>query len=219
MDICGCTSPPKGEKRGRMKILIACEESQAVCIAFRERGHEAYSCDIIDCSGGHPEWHIKADALELLKMRWDMIIAFPPCTYMTNAGAVRMRVKGEIVPERYQKAMQAKEFFMKFYNANCPKIAIENPVPMKLIGLPPYDQIIQPYQFGHSYSKRTCLWLKGLPPLFATEIINEHTPYVNGGYKDAKGNYRRFQERKERDPKIRSKTFPGIAKAMAEQWG
>lgn len=202
-----------------MRILIACEESQAVCIAFRERGHEAYSCDIIDCSGGHPEWHIKADALELLKMRWDMIIAFPPCTYMTNAGAVRMRVKGEIVPERYQKAMQAKEFFMKFYNANCPKIAIENPVPMKLIGLPPYDQIIQPYQFGHSCSKRTCLWLKGLPPLFATEIINEHTPYVNGGYKDAKGNYRRFQERKERDPKIRSKTFPGIAKAMAEQWG
>ena len=211
--------PPKGEKRGRMKILIACEESQAVCIAFRQKGHEAYSCDIIDCSGGHPEWHIKADALELLKMRWDMIIAFPPCTYMTNAGAVRMRVKGEIVPERYEEAMKAKEFFMKFYNADCPKIAIENPVPMKLIGLPPYDQIIQPYQFGHPYSKRTCLWLKGLPPLFATEIINEHVPYVNGGCKDAHGNYRRFQGRKERDPKIRSKTFPDIARAMAEQWG
>lgn len=202
-----------------MKILIACEESQAVCIAFRQKGHEAYSCDIIDCSGGHPEWHIKADALELLKMRWDMIIAFPPCTYMTNAGAVRMRVKGEIVSERYEEAMKAKEFFMKFYNADCPKIAIENPVPMKLIGLPPYDQIIQPYQFGHPYSKRTCLWLKGLPPLFATEIINEHVPYVNGGCKDAHGNYLRFQGRKERDPKIRSKTFPGIARAMAEQWG
>lgn len=115
--------------------------------------------------------------------------------------------------------MEAKEFFMKFYHADCPKIAIENPVPMKLIGLPPYDQIIQPYQFGHPYSKRTCLWLKGLPPLFATEILNEHIPYVNGGCKDAKGNYRRFQGRKERDPKIRSKTFPGIAKAMAEQWG
>ena len=219
MDICGCTSPPKGEKRGRMKILIACEESQAVCIAFRQKGHEAYSCDIIDCSGGHPEWHIKADALELLKMKWDMIIAFPPCTYMTNAGAVRMRVKGKIVPERYKKAMEAKEFFMRFYHTDCPKIAIENPVPMKLIGLPPYDQIIQPYQFGHPYSKRTCLWLKGLPPLFATEIINEHVPYVNGGCKDAHGNYRRFQGRKERDPKIRSKTFPGIARAMAEQWG
>ena len=202
-----------------MRILIACEESQAVCIAFRQKGHEAYSCDIIDCSGGHPEWHIKTDAMELIKMRWDMIIAFPPCTYMTKAGAVRMRVKGEIVPERYQKAMEAKEFFMKFYDADCPKIAIENPVPMKLIGLPPYDQIIQPYQFGHPYSKRTCLWLKGLPPLFATEILNEHIPYVDGGCKDAKGNYRRFQGRKERDPKIRSKTFPGIAKAMAEQWG
>lgn len=202
-----------------MRILIACEESQAVCIAFRQKGHEAYSCDIIDCSGGHPEWHIKADALELLKMRWDMIIAFPPCTYMTKAGAVRMRVKGEIVSERYEEAMKAKEFFMKFYNADCPKIAIENPVPMKLIGLPPYDQIIQPYQFGHPYSKRTCLWLKGLPPLFATEIINEHVPYVNGGCKDAHGNYLRFQGRKERDPKIRSKTFPGIARAMAEQWG
>lgn len=122
-----------------MRILIACEESQAVCIAFRQKGHEAYSCDMIDCSGGHPEWHIKADALELLKMRWDMIIAFPPCTYMTKAGAVRMRVKGEIVPERYKKAMEAKEFFMRFYHADCPKIAIENPVPMKLIGLPPSD--------------------------------------------------------------------------------
>lgn len=202
-----------------MRILVACEESQAVCIAFRERGHEAYSCDVIDCSGGHPEWHIKADALELLKMSWDMIIAFPPCTYMTNAGAVRMRVKGEIVLERYAKMLEAKEFFMKFYNSDCPRVAIENPVPMKLVGLPPYTQIIQPYQFGHPYSKKTCLWLKGLPPLFATEILNEHIPYVNGGCKDAKGNYRRFQGRKERDPKIRSKTFPGIAKAMAEQWG
>lgn len=202
-----------------MRILVACEESQAVCIAFRERGHEAYSCDVIDCSGGHPEWHIKADALELLKMRWDMIIAFPPCTYMTNAGAVRMRVKGEIVPERYAKMLEAKEFFMKFYNSDCPRVAIENPVPMKLVGLPPYTQIIQPYQFGHPYSKKTCLWLKGLPPLMATEILAEHQPYVNGGCKDVYGYYRRFQGRKERDPKTRSKTFPQIARAMAEQWG
>lgn len=202
-----------------MRILVACEESQAVCIAFRERGHEAYSCDVIDCSGGHPEWHIKADALELLKMSWDMIIAFPPCTYMTNAGAVRMRVKGKIVPERYAKMIEAKKFFMKFYHANCPRVAIENPVPMKLAELPPYTQIIQPYQFGHSYSKKTCLWLKGLPPLMATEIVAEHRPYVSGGCKDAHGNYRRFQGRNERDSKTRSKTFPGIAKAMAEQWG
>lgn len=168
--------------------------------------------------GGHPEWHLQVDATELLKIQWDMIIAFPPCTYMTNAGAVRMRVKGEIVPERYEKAMKAKEFFMKFYNADCPRIAIENPTPMKLIGLPPYTQAIQPYEYGHPYSKRTCLWLKGLPPLIPTQIMAYHVPYVNGGCKDAKGNYRRFQGRKERDPKIRSKTFAGIGKAMAEQW-
>ena len=201
-----------------MKILVACEESQAVTIELRRLGHEAYSCDIEPCTGGHPEWRLQVDALEMLKMRWDMIIAFPPCTYMTKAGAVRMRVKREIVQERYEKAMKAKEFFMRFYNADCPKIAIENPTPMKLVGLPPYDQVIQPYDFGHPYSKRTCLWLKGLPPLFSTEIMVDHEPYVNGGCKDANGNYRKFQGRKERDPKIRSKTFPGIARAMAEQW-
>ncbi len=201
-----------------MRILAACEESQTVTIEMRRRGHEAYSCDIERCSGGHPEWHIQADVLEILKMKWDMIIAFPPCTYMTNAGAVRMRVKGKIVPERFQKAMQAKEFFMRFYNADSPKIAIENPTPMKLVGLPPYSQVIQPYMFGEPYSKRTCLWLKGLPILMATDILSDFVPYVNGGCKDANGNYRRFQGRKERDSKTRSKTFPGIARAMAEQW-
>lgn len=147
-----------------MKILVACEESQAVANELRRLGHEAYSCDVQDCSGGHPEYHIKGDARELLKEKWDMIVSFPPCTYMTNASAVRMRVKGEIQPERYAKAMEAKDFFMAFYNADCPRIAIENPVPMRLIGLPPYTQIIQPYEHGHPYSKRTCLWLKGLPP-------------------------------------------------------
>ncbi len=202
-----------------MRVLIACEESQEVCKAFRALGHEAYSCDIQECSGGHPEWHLQVDATELLKMPWDMIIAFPPCTYMTNASAVRMRVGGVIQEERYKKAMEAKAFFMKFYEADCPKIAIENPTPMKIVGLPPYNQAIQPYMFGHPYSKRTCLWLKGLPPLMATDVLMEHEPYVNGGCKDAHGNYRWFQGRKERDPKTRSKTFPGIAKAMAEQWG
>lgn len=201
-----------------MKILVACEESQAVTIELRRLGHEAYSCDIQDCSGGHPEWHIKGDALGLLKMKWDMLIAFPPCTYMTNAGAVRMRVNGELNQERFAKAMKAKEFFMAFYNADVPRIAIENPTPMKLIGLPEYTQAIQPYEHGHPYSKRTCLWLKGLPPLIPTELVDNHQPYVNGGCKDAHGNYRRFQGRKERGPKTRSKTFPGIARAMAEQW-
>lgn len=202
-----------------MKVLVACEESQRVCISFRERGHEAYSCDIQNCSGGHPAWHIKDDALNVINDGWDIIIAHPPCTYLTNASAVRMRVKGEIVQERYEKAMEAKEFFMQFLNADCPKICVENPVPLKLVGLPPYTQIIQPYQFGEPWSKRTCLWLKGLPKLEPTEIIADHQPWVNGGCKDAHGNYRKFQGRKERDPKNRAKTFWGIARAMAEQWG
>lgn len=218
-----------------MKILVACEESQAVCKAFRVRGHEAYSADIQVPSGGHPEWHILGNVLPLIdgdcqfttmdgrqhciNGEWDIIIAFPPCTYMTNAGAVRMRVNGQLVQERYNKAMEARSFFMRFYNAKCSKIAIENPTPMKIVGLPKYTQAIQPYQFGHPYSKRTCLWLSGLPCLEPTKIIEKHEPYVNGGCKDAHGNYRRFQGRRERDPKIRSKTFSGIAAAMAEQWG
>ena len=218
-----------------MNVLVACEESQRVTIEFRRLGHNAFSCDIIEQSGGHPEWHIMQDVLPLLNGDcvfettdgveheivgpWDMIIAFPPCTYMTNAGAVRMRVKGEIQKDRFEKAMKAKDFFMMIYNADCDKVAIENPTPMKIVGLPPASQVIQPYEFGHPYSKRTCLWLKGLPPLIATCIVAEHTPWVNGGCKDAHGNYRRFQGRRERDVKNRSKTFEGIAKAMAEQWG
>lgn len=219
-----------------MKVLVACEESQRVCNAFRKLGHEAYSCDIIECSGGHPEWHILGDALKVINGscdfitqdgekhtiigKWDLLIAHPPCTYLTNASAVRMRVKGEIVPERYAKAMEAKEFFMRFINADCDRICVENPVPLKIVDLPPYTQIIQPWQFGHPYSKRTCLWLKGLPKLEPTNIITEGVqPYVNGGCKDAHGNYRRFQGRKERDPKTRSKTFEGIAEAFANQWG
>ena len=114
--------------------------------------------------------------------------------------------------------MEAKDFFMRFLEADCEHICVENPVPIKLVGLPPYTQIIQPYQFGHPYSKRTCLWLKGLPNLQPTKICKEHTPWVNGGCKDANGNYRRFQGRKERVPKNRAKTFLGIAEAMAEQW-
>ena len=208
-----------------MQILVACEESQAVTIALRKLGHEAYSCDLIPCSGGHPEWHIQQDVLPLLNGycffktcdgsahyvlgRWDMLIAFPPCTYLTNASAVRMRVKGEIVAERYAKAMEAKAFFISFLSADCAKIAVENPTPLKIVELPPYTQAIQPWQFGHPYTKRTCLWLKELPLLVPTEIITEGvTPWVNGGCKDAHGNYRRFQGRRERDPINRAKTFP-----------
>lgn len=215
-----------------MKVLVACEESQTVCKAFRERGHEAYSCDIQEPSGGHPEWHILGNAVAALDGgtittmdgqshcigKWDLLIAHPPCTYLCNASAVRMRGGGEIVEERYALAMEAKAFFMKFYSADVEKIAVENPTPMKIVGLPPYTQAIQPYEYGHPYSKRTCLWLKGLPKLRPTKVLDHHEPYVNGGSKDANGNYRRFQGRRERDPKVRSKTFPGIAAAMAEQW-
>lgn len=217
-----------------MRILVACEESQAVCIELRRLGHEAYSCDIGECSGGHPEWHIKGDVLPLINgfcqfdtmdgthhivnQRWDMLFAFPPCTYLTNAGSVRMRVNGVIQQDRLEKAMQGREFFMKFFNADCDRIIIENPTPMKIVQLPPYSQAIQPYHHGHPYSKRTCLWLKGVDPLKPTCIMDHHEPYVNGGHKDHNGNYRRFRGRKERDQKTRSKTFPGIAKAMAEQW-
>lgn len=228
-----------------MNVLVACEESQAVTIELRKLGIEAYSCDVEPCSGGHPEWHIKGDVVKVLtntdwgyggkkainfetqdgtfrilgKNNWDMIVAFPPCTYMTNASAVRMRVKGEIQKERYEKMLEAKTFFYALYLNSCEKIVIENPVPLKLCKLPPYSQIIQPWQHGHPYSKRTCLWIKGLPLLAPTQIITEYEPYINGGHKDAHGNYRRFKGRNERDSKTRSKTFPGIARAMAEQWG
>ena len=162
-------------------------------------------------NGRYTHTHTQAGA-------WDLLIAFPPCTYLTNSSAVRMRVNGKVQPGRYKKAMEAKAFFLQFYNADCPRIAIENPTPLKLVNLPPYTQAIQPFYFGHEYSKRTCLWLKNLPPLKPTFYV-KHEPYVNGGSKDAHGNYRLFQGRKERDPKTRAKTFPGVAAAMAEQWG
>ena len=201
-----------------MRILVACEESQAVTTELRRLGHEAYSCDIIPCSGGHPEWHLQVDALELLKMKWDMIIAHPPCTYMSRAGARWMyKSAGKIDKGRYKQAMKAKEFFMAFYEADCPKIAVENPHPMKIVELPPPSQIIQPYEFGHPYSKETWLWLKGLPPLMASEIVLEHTPYLpsnTGAFSRGGGGSRGVAH----DAKTASKTFHGIAKAMAEQW-
>jgi hypothetical protein len=202
-----------------MKILVACEESQAVCKAFRAKGHDAYSCDIQPCSGGHPEWHIQGDVLDALLKQWDMIIAFPPCTYMTNGGAVRMYPKKGIVdPVRFDKAMQAKEFFMRIYNADCPRICIENPMPMSIIGLPKESQVIHPYMFGDPYSKRTHLWLRGLPPLMHTDVLVDYQPFINGGGgRLGKENYKgkTFAAGQTQ----RSKTFPGIAQAMADQWG
>lgn len=204
-----------------MRILVACEESQAVTIAFREKGHEAFSADIQPCSGGHPEWHIQGDVLPFLNLGWDMIIGFPPCTYLSNAGAARLfPKKGELNRERYEKGLEAKEFFMKFLNADCPRIVVENPIQTRIFEIPKYTQIIQPYEHGHPYSKKTCLWLKGLPELEPTNLITDTiVPWVSGGSKDHKGNPRKNAGTKIRDAKTRSKTFPGVAKAMADKWG
>lgn len=210
-----------------MKVLVACEESQRVCTAFHEKGHEAYSCDLQPCSGGHPEWHIMQDAIPLLDGRckfktmdgiehsidgkWDLIIAHPPCTYLSNAGARFLYPNGKLNEERLEKGMVAKDFFMHFYNADCDRIAIENPIPSKVYGLPPYTQTIQPWMFGHPVQKKTCLWLNGLPELQPTNVVEERqSTKIPGNWFNSGG--------KERQ-KNRAKTFTGVARAMAEQWG
>lgn len=203
-----------------MKVLIACEESQAVCKAFRALGHESYSCDTQECSGGHPEWHIMRDCLQILngncvfetadgethciRGRWDLVIAHPPCTYLTNAGSQLLRPgAGAYNVERLNAGFRAKEFFLACLNADCDRIAVENPVPNSIFRLPLYTQIIEPWQFGDPYTKKTCLWLKGLSPLVPTDIVKPI------------GSWNVIH----RSPKKRSKTFEGIALAMAEQWG
>lgn len=203
-----------------MRVLIACEESQEVCKAFRELGHEAYSCDLQECSGGHPEWHLQVDALEMLKMRWDLIIAHPPCTYISNAGARWLYAGGKLNEDRYLKGLDGKAFFMRFLEADCQRIAVENPIPSSIYGLPPCTQIIQPYEYGEPWSKKTCLWLKGLTPLKPTEYVPDHKPYCSSGsYSREHDPKYKGASRKGGSAKSRSKTFPGIAHAMAEQWG
>lgn len=217
-----------------MKILVACEESQAVTKELRALGHEAYSCDIIECSGGHPEWHIMQDVIPLLdgncsfktmddvehtiSDRWDMIIAFPPCTYLSNAGACRLYPhKGQINMERYKKGLEAKEFFLKFLNANCDRIAVENPVSSKVFDMPKHTQEIQPYMFGHPFTKKTRLWLRGLPPLQETNVVEPIAPYCPAGT-GRKDRSKYGAAKRGEDAKNRAKTFEGVAKAMAQQW-
>ena len=193
-----------------MKILVACEESQAVTKELRRLGHEAYSCDILECSGGHPEWHLQCDVIPLLKLKWDMVIAFPPCTYLSNAGARHLFRGGVLNEDRYRKGIKAKQFFMTLLNTDCPRVAVENPVSSRIYEMPPYTQEIQPWQFGHPVQKKTRLWLRGLPKLKPTEIVSPECGCHEAGTWFMKGGKDRQRNR--------AKTFPGIARAMAEQW-
>lgn len=179
-----------------MKVLIACEESQAVCIAFRERGHDAFSCDLLPCSGGHDEWHLKMDVSDELIHKWDLIIAFPPCTDLAVSGARWFKDKDQ---------KPAIDFFLRFTILNC-KWAIENPIGIMSTRYRKPDQIIQPWQFGHGETKATCLWLNGLPKLQPTNIVEGR-----------EGRVWKMAPSPER-AKMRSKTYSGIAKAMATQW-
>lgn len=202
-----------------MKILVACEESQAVTIAFRDKGHEAYSCDIQECSGGFPEWHIKGDVIEQLYKGWDMMIGFPPCTYLTYAGTRHWNNPG-----RLEKRLDALNFFAKLWTAPIDKICLENPKGCASPTIAKYSQEIQPYYFGDSDQKTTWLWLKGLPPLVHVEqddlfLNRTHVDKPEPISIDKTGKKRYFADSKIRDAKIRSKTFPGIARAMADQWG
>jgi site-specific DNA-cytosine methylase len=204
-----------------MKVLIACEESQTVCKAFRKLGHEAYSCDVQECSGGHPEWHIQGDVLPLLEKEWDLIIAHPPCTYLTVTGNRWFNVEryGEKAIQRSKDREESINLFMAFANSKCERICIENPIGIMSSRWRKSDQIIQPYEFGHTESKKTALWLKGLPKLIPTNIVKEAPRVV---YKSGKTMPRWYADAvtlpKDERSKLRSKTFQGIADAMANQW-
>lgn len=204
-----------------MRILLACEESQEVTKRLRAKGHEAFSCDILPCSGGKPEWHFQQDVTELLKQKWDMIIAFPPCTFLTVTGNRWFNIEryGDKAIKRHADRKEAIDFFMMFANADCDKIVIENPVGVMSSHYKKPNQIVNPYQFGDPFEKKTCLWIKGLPNLIPTNIVEppKRTEFASGKsmptwYADA------WKLPKEERAKLRSKTFPGIAEAMTEQW-
>jgi hypothetical protein len=196
-----------------MRILIGCEESQEVTKALRELGFEAFSCDLQECSGGRPEWHLQMDVFEAIKLGWDMAIFFPTCTYLTISANKWYkdqppRKSGTLVgQERRDARIEAIDFFMRLYNCGIPKIAIENPIGVMSSEFRKPDQVLQPWMFGHGETKATCLWLKGLPKLIPTNIVEGREQRLH-----------RLPKTKDR-AKLRSKTYPGIAKAMAEQWG
>lgn len=228
-----------------LNVLVACEESQRVCLAFLKLGHNAFSCDIQEPSGNRPDRHIKGDCIPLIdgncsfetmdgqahtiEGKWDLLIAHPPCTYLTVSGNRWFNIEryGEKAKQRYKDREKAVEFFMKFINADCDKIAVENPIGYMNTHYRKADQIIQPYEYGHPVRKSTCLWLKGLSHLQPTKIVDYevlHSKGKSGGYsgaawfvRDENGKILSYND--PRTAKERSKTFEGIAKAMAEQWG
>jgi hypothetical protein len=192
-----------------MRVLVACEYSGTVRDAFIALGHEAMSCDLLPTDVEGP--HYQGDIFDVLDDGWDLMVAHPPCTYLSNAGARHLYPKKFLNQQRYEQGLEAKQFFMKLLTCNIKKICVENPVPSSIFGLPKYHQVIQPYEFGHPYQKKTCLWLKNLPPLMATMYVQkQESTKVVGNWFNAGGKDRQ---------KNRAKTFDGIASAMANQWG
>jgi hypothetical protein len=201
-----------------MKVLVACEFSGIVRDAFAVRGHDAWSCDLLPSE--RPGQHIQGNVLDVLGDGWDLMIAHPPCTYLSRAGARWMYKGGRIDPTRRQLGMEAREFFIKLWTAFAiPRVAIENPTPLKMFLLPAYTQAIQPYQFGHPYSKRTLLWLRGLPPLQSTNVVVEHTPWVRSNSGAGRRAGQQWHSGKCSGGTKAERTFEGIATAMADQWG
>lgn len=203
-----------------MRVLIACEESQTTTIEFRKLGIECFSCDIQDCSGGHPEWHIKGDVLPLLDDNWDLIIAHPPCTYLTCTGNGWFNIDkyGDKAFDRFRQRDFAIDFFMRFVNCKCDHVLIENPIGCMSTVYRKPDQIINPYEFGDPVPKATCLWLKGLPILFPTCIVEPDYITLSSGKRMSRVHYESFRLPPDERSRIRSKTYPGIAQAIASQY-
>ena len=199
-----------------MRVLVACEFSGIVRDAFAARGHDAWSCDLLPTE--RPGQHIQGDVLAVLRDGWDLMVAHPPCTYLSRAGARWLHAGGRVDAERLRLGYEAVDFFMRLLHAPIPRVAVENPTPLRECGLPPHNQAIQPYEFGHPYSKRTLLWLRDLPPLMPTDIVVRNGTWVPSN----KGGARRgtkVDKGVALDARTASRTFPGIAAAMAEQWG